>query len=302
MEMGTSSNQVALAVDIGGTKLATGLVDKSGELLWSSAALTLVSRSAEDIYGTLSRLLDKALKASAQMGVVPIVVGAGCGGPMAMGGKDVSPLNIPSWRKFPLKQKLERSCGLEAFVDNDAKAIALAELWAGAAKGTRNFIGMVVSTGVGGGLVVDGKLLGGEAGNAGHIGHVVVEPDGADCACGAKGCLEAEVSGLSIQRRIGLPAEFASLDERKRAGCLTGRAIACAANLLDLKLAVIGGSVALGFGSVFFASAQKELDRLACLDFSLGSKVVPVALGEKAPLVGAAAVGFSGLDIATLGD
>ena len=280
MEMRTSSNQVALAIDIGGTKLAAGLVDKSGELLWSLAALTPVSRSAKDIFGTLSQLLDKALKVSAQMGLTPIVVGAGCGGPMAMGGKDVSPLNIPSWRKFPLKQALERSCGLQAFVDNDAKAIALAESWAGAAKGTRNFIGMVVSTGVGGGLVVDGKLLGGEAGNAGHIGHVIVEPEGADCACGAKGCLEAEVSGLSIQRRIGMPAEFASLDERRRAGCLTGRAIACAANLLDLKLAVIGGSVALGFGSVFFASAQKELDRLACLDFSLGSKVVPVALGE----------------------
>jgi glucokinase len=161
---------------------------------------------------------------------------------------------------------------------------------------------MVVSTGVGGGLVVDGKLLGGEAGNAGHIGHVIVEPEGADCACGAKGCLEAEVSGLSIERRIGMPAEFASLEERKRAGCLTGRAIACSANLLDLKLAVIGGSVALGFGSVFFASAQRELDRLACLDFSFGSKVVPAALGEKAPLIGAAAVGFSGLGIVTLGD
>lgn len=302
MEMATGSNQVALAVDIGGTKLAAGLVDRAGELLWSSAALTLVERGAEDIFGTLSRLLDKALKASSLMELTPIVVGAGCGGPMVLGGEDVSPLNIPSWRRFPLKRALQKYCGLEAFVDNDAKAIALAEAWAGAAKDTKNFIGMVVSTGVGGGLVVDGKLLGGEAGNAGHIGHVIVEPEGADCACGAKGCLEAEVSGLSIERRIGMPAEFASLEERKRAGCLTGRAIACSANLLDLKLAVIGGSVALGFGSVFFASAQKELDRLACLDFSFGSRVVPAALGEKAPLIGAAAVGFSGLGIVTLGD
>lgn len=302
MEMATSSNQVALAVDIGGTKLAAGLVDKAGELLWSSADLTLAARSAEDIFGTLSRLLDKALKASSLMELTPIVVGAGCGGPMVMGGEDVSPLNIPSWRKFPLKGALQKSSGLETFVDNDAKAIALAEAWVGAAKGTKNFIGMVVSTGVGGGLVVDGKLLGGQAGNAGHIGHVIVEPEGANCVCGAKGCLEAEVSGLSIQRRIGMPAKFASLDERKRAGCLTGRAIACSANLLDLKLAVIGGSVALGFGSVFFASAQRELDRLACLDFSFGSKVVPAALGENAPLIGAAAVGFSGLGIVMLGD
>ena len=187
MEMATGSNQVALAVDIGGTKLAAGLVDRAGELLWSSAALTLVERSAEDIFGTLSRLLDKALKASSLMELTPIVVGAGCGGPMVMGGEDVSPLNIPSWRRFPLKRALQKYCGLEAFVDNDAKAIALAEAWAGAAKDTKNFIGMVVSTGVGGGLVVDGKLLGGEAGNAGHIGHVIVEPEGADCACGAKG-------------------------------------------------------------------------------------------------------------------
>src|SRR6476469_5928267 len=98
---------------------------------------------------------------------------------------------------------------------------------------------MVVSTGVGGGIVLDGHLLDGADGNAGHIGHVIVEPDGALCACGARGCLEAEASGTGIAARTGRPAAEADADERARAGRLVGRCVASVANLLDLRLAVV---------------------------------------------------------------
>jgi len=224
-----------------------------------------------------------------------VVCGVGCGGPMAAGGEDVSPLNIPAWRRFPLRRRLAEATGVPTFVDNDAKALALGEGWRGAAAGEPNFIAMVVSTGVGGGIVLDGRLLDGAGGNAGHIGHVIVEPDGRTCACGARGCLEAEASGLSIATITGRPAAEAGPEVVERTGRLVGRAIASVANLLDLPLAVVGGSVALGFGAPFFAAAQAELSARARLDFSKGARVVPVGLGPRGPLVGAGAVGWRGL-------
>jgi glucokinase len=180
-------------------------------------------------------------------------------------------------------------------VENDAKALALGEGWRGAAAGVRNFLAMVVSTGVGGGIVLDGRLLDGATGNAGHIGHVIVEPDGRMCPCGAQGCLEAEASGTAIGARMGRPAAEAPTEERARAGRLVGRAVASVANLLDLQLTVVAGSVALGFGEVFFAAAQAELDRLARISFSVGARIVPAGLGDEGPLVGAAAVAWRAL-------
>jgi glucokinase len=214
---------------------------------------------------------------------------------MTPGGEEVSPLNIPAWRGFPLRARLAEVTGLPVFIDNDAKALALGEGWLGAAAGERNFIAMVVSTGVGGGIVLDGRLLDGAAGNAGHIGHVIVEPGGRECACGAFGCLEAEASGLSIAAVTGAPASAASPAVIERTGRLVGQAVASIANLLDLQLAVVAGSVALGFGTPFFEAAQAEVDRSARIEFARGTRIVPAGLGADGPLVGAAAVAWRAL-------
>jgi glucokinase len=222
------------------------------------------------------------------------VCGVGCGGPMAPEGEAVSPLNIPAWRDFPLRSRLAELTGLPTHVDNDAKALALGEGWVGAARGVDDYIAMVVSTGVGGGIVLDGRLLDGAGGNAGHIGHVIVEPNGRACGCGARGCLEAEASGLAIRAATGADPAAAGDDERRRVGTLVGRAVASVANLLDLRLAVVAGSVALGYGETFFAAAQAELDARARISFAQGARIVPAGLGEAGPLVGAAAVGWRG--------
>src|SRR4029079_11682800 len=166
--------------------------------------------------------------------------GVGCGGPMTAHG--VSPLNIPAWRGFPLGAPLQSHLRLPVCVDNDAKALALGEGWLGAARGVDNYIAMVVSTGVGGGIVGDGRLLGGAEGNAGHVGHMIVEPDGHVCGCGARGCVEAEASGTAIERITGRPAREASAEVIARTGTMVARAVASVANLLDLQLAVISGS------------------------------------------------------------
>jgi glucokinase len=158
-----------------------------------------------------------------------------------------------------------------------------------------DFVAMVVSTGVGGGIVLGGRLLEGAAGNAGHIGHVIVEPGGRRCGCGARGCLEAEASGTSIAAVTGRPAAEAGPEVVARTGRLVGRAVASVCNLLDLRLALVAGSVALGFGDPFFAAAQAELDASARLAFSSGARIRSGGLGADGPLVGAAAVGWRGL-------
>ena len=247
-----------LAVDVGGTKLAAGLVDLEGRLLERHDGPTEPS----DPWPGLERLVGAVLASATGLAAGPVLaVGVGCGGPMTEGGGTVSPLNIPGWRDFPLRARLAELTGLAVSVDNDAKALALGEGWCGAAQGLDDYVAMVVSTGVGGGIVVDGRLLDGLTGNAGHIGHLVVEPEGRACGCGGRGCLEAEASGSAIAAITGRPAAEASPAVRRRTGRLVGRALAQVCVLLDVGVAVVAGSVALGFGSVFFEAAQARAGR-----------------------------------------
>jgi glucokinase len=279
-----------LAVDVGGTKVAAGLVTSTGELVRRAVRLT-PDRDAEAILGAVTDAVDE-VRTGDEVGC-----GVGSGGPMSAGGETVTPINIPGWRAFPLRARLAEATGLSVWVDNDAKALALGEGWRGAARGEREYIAMVVSTGVGGGIVLDGRLLDGAAGNAGHVGHVIVEPDGRTCGCGARGCLEAEASGTAIAARTGRPAAEADTAERARAGTLVGRAVASVVNLLDLRLAVVAGSVALGYGDDFFAAAQAELDARSRIEFARGARIVPAGLGDEGPLIGAAAVAWRALGV-----
>jgi glucokinase len=274
-----------LAVDVGGTKMSAGIVTDAGALVERVDVATPRDADAESLFAALTTAVRSVDAHDA------VACGVGCGGPMDRGGEHVSPVNIHGWRDFPLRSRLAASVQLPTFVDNDAKALALGEGWVGAAAGCDDYIGMVVSTGVGGGIVLDGRLLDGADGNAGHIGHVIVEPDGHGCGCGARGCLEAEASGTAIARITGRPPKDAGIDVIERTGTLVGRAIASVANLLDLRLAVIAGSVALGYGETFFAAAQREVDDRCRLDFTRGRvRVVPAKLGADAPVIGAARV------------
>jgi len=281
---------IALAIDIGGTKVAIGLVDSRGRLSERHQA-PAPAHDGEAMWLTVRSLIDLVDTSAVS------VVGVGSGGPMTAHGEFLSPLNIVGWRSFPLRARLADLLGRPTFVDNDAKALALAEGWVGAARGIDDYLAMVVSTGVGGGIVLGGRLLDGAAGNAGHIGHVIVEPQGRPCACGARGCLEAEASGTAIAAVTGRPAAEADVEMRRRVGTLVGRAVGSTANLLDLRLATVAGSVALGYGADFFDAAQAEIDRVACLDFSRGVRIVAAGCGDEGPLIGAAAVGLRGLQL-----
>lgn len=284
------TSQDVLAVDVGGTKLAAGIVDPGGRLGLRSSVPT-VGEDAEDLFDRLCGLIDDVLSES---GSSPRLIGIGCGGPMDLHHGRVSPLNIPLWRDFPLRDRVAERYRRDTYIDNDAKALALAEGWRGAAQGLGNHLAMVVSTGVGGGVVLDGRLLDGASGNAGHIGHVVVEPLGRRCACGGRGCLEAEASGTAIAEMTGAPAADAPIETRIRTGRLVGRGVASAVSLLDLHVVSVAGSVALGYGDPFFDAANQELQRLARLEFARGARVVPAGCGADGPLIGAAAVALRG--------
>jgi glucokinase len=284
----------AVAVDVGGTKVEAAWVTGEGTIGPRHRATT-PTRDGDALWDTVVDLVRRALADASAGGAAADVVGVGCGGPMSAGGELLSPLNIPGWRDFPLRDRLAERTSLPVFVDHDAKALELAEGWLGAAAGERNYIAMVVSTGVGGGIVCDGRLLDGASGNAGHIGHVIVEPDGHRCACGATGCLEAEASGTAIATITGRPAADATEEVKVRTGALVGRAVASIAVALDLRLACVAGSVALGFGEPFFAAANEELERSARLSYVEGVRIVPAGCGDAGPLLGAAAVGFRGL-------
>ncbi len=274
-----------LAVDIGGTKFAAALVDRDGTVGSRARCDTPAGADAEELWSALAALVDRVDPDGRAS-----VVGVGTGGPMTPGGEEVSPLNIVGWRGFPLRRRLAEHTGLAVHVDNDAKALALAEGWRGAAVGVENFMAMVVSTGVGGGIVLEGRLLDGASGNAGHVGHVVVVPGGRSDERHPPGVLEAEASGSALAAVTGRPAAEAGPDLVDRTGRLVGRAAGSVCNLLDLQLVVVAGSVALGFGEPFFAAAQAEMDQVCHLDFSAGSRIVPAGLGPDGPLVGAAAV------------
>jgi glucokinase len=287
----TSPARTVLAVDIGSTKIAAGVVDGTGTLLRSASRPTPRGPDGEEVFAALLAAVE-----AAEPGDV-VACGVGSIGPMTRHGRTVSPLNTPGWRGFPLLARLEQALAMPVVVDNDAKALAVGEGWKGAAVGVDSFLAMVVSTGVGGGLVVDGRLLDGMQGNAGHVGHVVVVPDGSPCGCGGRGCLEAEISGTGIRRRTGLPADQADADEVQRAGRLFGQALASVVSLLDLALVAVGGSVALGFGDPFFAAANTALHQTARLGFTRDCRVVPVGLGKDGPLVGAGALAWRSLGV-----
>jgi len=240
-------------------------------------------------------------------------VGCGCGGPLVWPEGRVSPLNIPAWRAFPLRQRLrERFPGITVRLHNDAICMTVGEHWRGAGRGRRCMLGVVVSTGVGGGLILDGRLINGATGNAGHIGHVVVDPGGPFCSCGGRGCLEAIARGpalvawaqgegwrpgqapvtakdLADDAAQGHAIGIAALG---RAGRALGIAIASAAHLCDLEVVAIGGGLAQA-GPLLFDPLEQALRTHAGLGYARDVPVVAAALGQSAGLIGAAALIFA---------
>jgi glucokinase len=304
-----------LAVDVGGTKLAAAVAARDGWLIASAQLPTPRDLDPERLWRALCGLIGQVLTSARVREVNGLSgIGVGCGGPMEWPAGVVSPLNIPAWRSFPLRARLrELFAGSRVRVHNDAICLAVGEHWLGAGRGKDNVLGIVVSTGVGGGLIVDSRLMAGASGNAGHIGHVVVDPEGPECSCGGRGCLEAIARGpalvawaqvqgwradepdatakdLAEDGAAGNPVGVAAM---RRAGRALGIAIASATHLCDLEVVSVGGGLTQA-GDLLFGPLQEAFQEHARLDFTQKVQVVPAALGQNACLVGAAALFLTG--------
>jgi glucokinase len=292
----TEPGEVILAIDIGGTKFEAGLVTFRGQLLSRTRTEVESDVGPQSHFANLLAVVNEQLEAARTRHHVRVrAIGVGSAGPIERNCETVSPVNIPAWRKFPLRSHLVEMTGLPVYGDLDAKALALAEGWLGAARGVSSFCAMTVSTGIGGGFVLDGELLDGASGNAGHIGHLIVEPGGRRCGCGARGCLEAEASGLAIEAITGRSPTEPTYDIMRRTGRLVGRAAGMICSSLDLDLVVVGGGVALGFAATFFNAAQEEIDAVARVGHGAAARITPARLGDQGGLIGAGAVGIRGV-------
>jgi glucokinase len=299
-----------LALDVGGTKLAAGLVTDGADVLCSAEVPTPRTHDAEELWSAVTGLVDTVLR---ERGDIPFAgVGIACGGPMTWPRGEVSPINIPAWRGFPLLERMRAryGIGLPVGIHNDAVCVAVAEHRWGAGVGRDDVLGMVVSTGVGGGLMLGGRRIDGASGNAGHIGHVVVDPLGPPCACGGRGCLEAIARGPAIAAYaveqgwtgeatgVAVAAGAAAGDAAcraafDRAGRAVGIALASAVALVDVELVAVGGGVAEA-GEVFFDPLHQAFTEHAGMAFVRRCAIVPATFGRGSSLAGAAALVLDG--------
>ncbi|MDH2424437.1 ROK family protein [Sphaerisporangium sp. TRM90804] len=290
-----------LAADIGGTKLAAALIAEDGSVLRRKEVPTPAAPpgGSEVVSDALTRLL-REMTGDAP----PVAVSVASAGPLDPRAGTVSPVNIPAWRDFPVLARVSEVVpGVPVRLIGDAVAAAAGEHWRGAGRGSDSMLGIVVSTGIGGGLVLGGAPFTGPTGNAGHIGHVVVDPGGARCPCGATGCVETIASGPSMVRWAHAHgwtgADARDLAEAARTGDTTAVAafhraaaalasgIVAVAALCDLDQVVIGGGVA-GAGDVLFTPLRDAVAARAHMAFIRRLRIAPAALGRDAGLVGAA--------------
>ncbi|MBU0705355.1 MAG: ROK family protein [Chloroflexi bacterium] len=320
------SKHAVIGIDLGGTKISTALVGNDGEIIAHDYQHT---RAAEGQSAVIERMLDAARRVMAQAGVdrsQVAAVGVGAPGPLDIeAGVVVAPPNLPGWDRVPLKQLIKDGLGITAFLENDANAAALGEHRFGAGCGVEHMIYVTVSTGVGGGLILDGKLYHGAAGMAGEVGHIIVEPKGPLCGCGNRGCLEALASGTAIARRarervtrgvptliadlaggdperitVRLVAEAADQGDKEAQTILAeamnylGIGMANLVNLFNPQLIVIGGGVT-NIGERLFQPVKSAIAQNALPSAAQAVRVVPAALGDNAGVLGAAAVALARL-------
>lgn len=290
-----------LALDIGGTKIAVGLVDDDGSLL-HRAQLPTPDGDPESIWAVVDSLLTESLAAA---GGRVRGVGIASAGPIDLAEGTVSPINIVEWQRFPIVERVSTTVGAPTRLGGDGLCMTLGERWRGAGRGADFLLGMVVSTGVGGGLVLDGAPYDGRTGNAGHVGHVVVEPDGAACTCGGRGCVETIAAGPRMvewarsQGWVGADAkeladaaaggDAVALRAYRRGATAVAAMIASVGAVCDLDRVVIGGGVAKA-GALLFEPLREALASYAGLSFLRDLQVLPAELGGDAGLVGAAAL------------
>lgn len=317
-----SKEKLVVGIDLGGTKILAGVVDPRGKIIGQAKRATKPEGGAESVVERMAKTVREAIKA-ADLDVGDIAAVCSCAPGTIDAGRGVVRFapNLQNWENVPLAQLLGDALKLPAFIENDVNLGTLGEYVLGAGQGISSLVGIFVGTGIGGGLILDGKLWGGWRGGAGEVGHTVVLAEGPVCGCGSRGCAEALASRTAIERDIwaGIKAGRASVvpelmqrDGRQRltSGVLAeayaqgdalvreviGRAqfylgvlVGNLVNIIDPQMVIIGGGVAEALGVAYLdpirpVAYQYFINKRGAQDVA----IVPAKLGDNAALLGAA--------------
>ena len=280
--------RTALAVVVDPVRLSAGIVDADGETLVRDR----ISTPSREVWRVLEQLVRRVLAAAPEEIEAPSIVGASCSGPVDLTAGSVSPHLISAWTAFPLREYLEDLTGLPVVLDTAASALAAGERWMGDARHVDSFVTLVVDVTVESAVVVRGRPLHGAQGNAGSLAHVIVEPGGPPCWCGALGCLTALVSATDLEREMNRPLRRATDTIIDRTGIMIGRALASTMAIVDVSTVFITGSVVDTFGDPLLEAIHREVMLRSRLT-NLGAFSLVELSGSVQPLVGAAAMAMA---------
>ncbi len=315
-----SKSKFAIGVDLGGTSIKVGVVSKEGKIEKKISVDTLADGGPDIVIHQIKKGIDLVLDK-----YIKQVVGIGIGSPGVVAAKKgmvEHPPNLPGWEKVPLGKIIEKAYKIDTFVENDANAAAVGELIFGAGKDLENFIMVTLGTGVGSGIIINGKLYRGETGAAGELGHITIDYKGPQCNCGNIGCVETYVGNNYMVERVSVELGnhpeskiFELLDNNlgqlspkiicdaansgdqyaKSVVVETGRylgfGLASVVNLLDISKIIIGGGVA-GFGKMLFDSIQDTIKERTLKSLKDRIEVLPAKLKNEAGILGASALVF----------
>jgi glucokinase len=319
--MSPTDGSYVVGIDLGGTKILSVCLDASFNVVDRDYRETQAEEGPEAVIARMA-----ASARAVTEGRTVRAIGVSAPGPLDLArGVVTKAPNLSGWLEIPLQRRVSELCGLPTWIENDANAGAFAEYRLGAGRGSRHMVLVAIGTGVGGGLILDGRLYHGASGGAGEVGHMVVDPDGAVCGCGRSGCLEAVASGrvlddaaqriaaaepdgilALIARREGdqpdarildLAAnqgDAAAIEALTRAGRFLGAGLTNLVNLLNPDVIAIGGSVRKS--EIYVRTAVETMQRDAFRQHSSDVRIVEAELGDEAPAVGAALLAIEKLE------
>ena len=319
-----------VGVDMGGTKILAAIIGSNGQIVSRFKTMTRADKSADEVISRIAECISKAIK-KANLDHTQIRA-IGIGAPGVIDSETGVVIYAPNlrWTNVALKTALENQIKIPVTVDNDVNLGTLGEQALGAGRGIENLVGVFIGTGIGGGIILNGKLFYGANGTAGEIGHVILKPDGPRCSCGNRGCLEALASRTAISRHVRkavtqqgkksiLPElnkgnldlvrsrALAKAVERgdkvtasaiQRAQYYLGVGVATVTGLINPQVVVLGGGLIEAMGEDFVNGVYDVATKLALPNAMNGVKVVSAKLGDDAGVIGGAVLACQNLELA----
>lgn len=309
--------EIVLAADLGGTNLRMAAIDREGNILHQTKRETPRSERADEIVRALVETAQECRSKVKESGEIIVISATAPSGIDYHNGIIVKAPNIPSLDGFRMAAALESELDLKVLLENDANAAGIGENWIGASKGFQSSILVMLGTGVGSGIIIDGKILRGIDGLAGEIGHICIEPFGQPCGCGSRGCVEQYTSATAVVRQTrelegqypksllqnksrltsadvyaaGKQGDELALEVFRRMGFYLGLALGGLINTFNPEAIVVGGGAAAGW-DLFMPHTRAQIAKCAYHVSAERAQIVPAKLGDDAGILGAARLGF----------